>query len=341
MTDQINTRKIDHLRVLSEDQAVDRRATGFDELRLIHRGLPELDLNDIDCSVEFLGKTLSFPLLISSMTGGDGDEIKRINRNLAQAAEECGVAMAVGSQRVMFSNKKARQSFELRDLAPSTVLISNIGAAQLNTGFDDTHCQSAIDVLQADGMYLHLNPLQEAIQPEGDLNFKDIGQKVAELTGRLDTPILLKEVGCGLSARDIQIGIDAGVRIFDLAGRGGTSWSRIEYHRRERKEDDLGLVFQDWGMTTVEALRGAKPFHNKAQFIASGGIRTGIDMAKAVILGAQLCGVAAPLLPAAKESKEAVVRRIETFHREFKTALFLLGCAKCESLRNNDALILQ
>lgn len=339
MTDQINTRKMDHLRALSEDRAIERGATGFDALRLIHRALPELDFAQIDSSVDFLGKTLSFPLLISSMTGGDSDEIRTINRNLAEAAEECGIAMGVGSQRVMFSNDKARKSFELRQFAPNALLIGNLGAVQLNTGLDHSQCQQAIDVLDADGLYLHLNPLQEAIQPEGDLDFSRLGQKIAELRGKLTKPVLLKEVGCGLSAKDIEIGLKAGINHYDLAGRGGTSWSRIEYHRRTRDDDDLGLIFQDWGMTTVEVLQTARPYRNKIELIASGGIRTGIDMAKAIILGAKICGAAAPFLPAARQSKQAVVERIEAFRREFKTALFLLGCENCQTLRNNDALI--
>lgn len=340
MTDQINARKMDHLRALSEDKAIERDGSGFDQMRLIHRGLPEIDYADIDCSTQFLGKTLSFPLLISSMTGGDDEEIATINRNLAEAAEECGIAMAVGSQRVMFSNPKAARTFALRDYAPTTVLIGNIGAVQLNMGFDHSQCQQAIDVLEADGLYLHLNPLQEAIQPEGDLNFSKLGDKIASLQQKLSKPVLLKEVGCGLSAKDLQIGMDAGIKIFDLAGRGGTSWSRIEYHRRIREEDNMGLIFQDWGMTTLEALKVARPYRDQIDVIASGGIRTGIDMAKSIILGAQLCGTAAPFLPAAKISRQAVVDRIETFRREFKTTLFLLGCANCDSLRNNDALVI-
>lgn len=340
MTDQINARKMDHLRALSEDKAIERGTSGFEQVRLIHRGLPEIDYAGIDCSVDFLGKKLSFPLLISSMTGGDSEEIAAINRNLAEAAEECGIAMAVGSQRVMFSNPKARRTFELRQHAPTTVLIGNIGAVQLNEGFDHSQCQQAIDVLEADGLYLHLNPLQEAIQPEGDLNFSKLGDKIAGLQKKLSKPVLLKEVGCGLSAKDIEIGMDAGINIFDLAGRGGTSWSRIEYHRRVREEDDMGLVFQDWGMTTVEALKAARPYQDRIDVIASGGIRTGIDMAKSIILGAQLCGTAAPFLTAAKISRQAVVDRIETFRREFKTTLFLLGCTNCDSLRNNEALVI-
>lgn len=340
MNDKINTRKLDHLKVIAEDKDVERSGSGFDAIRLTHRGLPELDFAEIDSSVEFLGKTLSMPLIISSMTGGDSDEILRINKNLALAAEETGIAMAVGSQRVMFSNPKAARSFELRAFAPNALLLSNLGAVQLNYELGLEHAQKAIETLGADGLYLHLNPLQEAIQPEGDLNFANLSEKIAGLVQSLDKPILLKEVGCGLSPKDIELGLKAGIETFDLAGRGGTSWSRIEYHRRARDNDDMGLLFQDWGMTTVEALVQAQAFKDRARFVASGGVRSGIDMAKAIIIGAQVCGVAAPFLVAAKQSAQAVVDQIEVFRREFKTAMFLLGCQNCSALRNNSSLVI-
>lgn len=343
MTDQINTRKTDHLRALAEDAGIERHDTGFDGLRLTHRALPELDLSKIDTSVTFMGKELSFPLLISSMTGGDSDEILRINRNLAEAAEECRVAMGVGSQRVMFTKPSARDSFALRKYAPTTVLLANIGVVQLNFGFTEKEFQGAVEVLGADGIYLHINPLQEAVQPEGDIDFSSLGPKIADLVKKLDVPVLFKEVGSGLSIPDIDIGLKAGVRHFDVAGRGGTSWSRIEYHRRAEENDDLGMVFQDWGITTVESLSDAYAYlqeHDKqATLIASGGIRTGIDMAKAVILGANMCGIAAPFLYAAQESRQAVIDRITAFKRQFQTALFLLGCADCDALRGNKSLI--
>lgn len=343
MADQINSRKEDHLRALERDTGIERHATGFDAIRLSHRALPELDFDAIDTRTHFLGKELSMPLLISSMTGGDSDEILRINRNLAEAAEACGVAMAVGSQRVMFSTPAARASFDLRAYAPNTVLLGNIGAVQLNKGFGVDECQQAVDVLGADGLYLHLNPLQEAIQPEGDRDFSGLADKIADLVPALNVPVLLKEVGAGLSPADIVRGLQAGIRHFDVAGRGGTSWSRIEYHRRTDDTDDLGLVFQDWGLTTVEALTAANTTletgGHDATLIASGGIRTGVDMAKAMLLGADICGIAAPFLSAAQESREAVIDRIERFRREFRTALFLLGCADCAALRQSDALL--
>jgi len=344
MTEKINNRKLEHLRAIADDPDIERFAAGFDSIKLSHRALPDLDFDAIDTSVDFLGKKLSFPLLISSMTGGKGSDITRINHNLARAAEHCGVAMGVGSQRVMFSSSEARESFELRHLAPSVPLVSNLGAVQLNKGFGIEECQQAVDILDADGLFFHLNPLQEAVQPEGDRNFANLHLRIAEIVNSLSVPVLLKEVGAGLSVSDIAAGVAAGVRYFDVAGRGGTSWSRIEYHRTKDPEDDLGIQFQDWGLTTVQALRDAAHYCKShvpdAVLIASGGIRTAIDMAKAVVLGAQLCGMAAPLLAAAQDSFESVVKTIETLHRSFKTALFLLGCANCSELRSNSSVLL-
>ena len=335
----INDRKLGHLAALARDAGIERNGSGFSELRLIHRALPEINYRDVDTRCDFLGKTLSFPLLISSMTGGSDQSIRRINRTLAAAAETCRVAMAVGSQRVMIHDQAARASFTLREYAPNAVLLGNLGAIQLNTGFTIEECREAVDILHADGLYLHLNPLQETIQPEGETEFAGLAEKIAGIRRGLDVPILLKEVGCGLSPADIALGVRAGVRIFDVAGRGGTSWSRIEYHRRSEEDDDLGLVFQDWGMTTVQSLHLARRCHRDITLIASGGIRNGIDMAKAVILGAELCGMAAPLLEAATRSEQAVVAKIRQLQREYRTAMFLLGCKSHDALRGQSSLL--
>lgn len=346
MTDSNDTRvarrKLDHLRAIALDPEVERGGSGFDQIRLTHRALPELDRDAVSGACSFLGKDLRFPLLISSMTGGPGEDITRINRTLAEAAEICGIAMGVGSQRVMFTDPEARPSFDLRGLAPNVPLMANLGAVQLNKGLTVDHCQQAIEVLGADGLYLHLNPLQEAVQPEGDRDFSNLTAKIADVAAALDVPVLLKEVGSGLSAVDVKAGIDAGIRHFDIAGRGGTSWSRIEYHRRAEAEDTLGLVFQDWGLTTVESLvelRGIMSQRSDLTIIASGGIRNGVDMAKALILGADICGMAAPFLTAAQESVQAVVAQIKRTQHEFETAMFLLGCKDYVSLKGQTALI--
>lgn len=338
MTDPTNERKIEHIRVIEQDPLTDRQGHWFDRIHLLHRALPELALEDIDPSIEFLGKRLSFPLLISSMTGGDHELVRRINTNLARAAEHCQVAMGVGSQRVMFTHPEARASFALREQAPSTVLIANLGGVQLNYGFDLDRCQQAVDCVGADALYFHLNPLQEAVQPEGDTDFRGLAEQMGTIAAGLSVPVILKEVGAGLSPADIELGLAQGIRYFDIAGRGGTSWSRIEHHRRH-DGSDLGLRFQDWGLPTPLALQLAEPFLDRATLIASGGLRDGIDMVKSVILGASLCGMAAPLLQPAMESAEAVVDAIERLRREFVTAMFLLGVPDVAALFRNKTLI--
>lgn len=340
MSDRTNERKIEHIRAIERDPQTDRDGRYFDRILLNHRALPERKLADIDTRTVFLGKSLRFPLLISSMTGGDHELVRRINRNLAEAAQRCGVAMAVGSQRVMFSQPAARASFELRELAPDAVLIGNIGAVQLNVGFGVDQCQQAVECLDADGLYLHLNPLQEAIQPEGDTDFSNLAARIGEVAEQLTVPVLLKEVGSGLSPEDIALGYTQGIRHFDVAGSGGTSWSRIEYHRCD-DGSDIGLTFQDWGVPTPIALQRAQPWLDRIELIASGGLRDGIDMAKSVILGASLCGMAAPFLGPATESADAVVTVIEKLRREFTTAMFLLGTPDIATLRANRALIVE
>ncbi|BBP46591.1 isopentenyl-diphosphate delta-isomerase [Thiosulfatimonas sediminis] len=334
---QITQRKQDHIQAILEDPLIERRSD-FEQIRLMHRALPELDFAKIDSRCEFLGQAIAFPFLISSMTGGAADNFATINRHLAEAAEACQVPMAVGSQRTMIHNPSAEASFRLRQYAPSVPLIANVGAVQLNYGFGYDEIQRAVDCLEADAIYLHLNPLQEIIQPEGDHNFARLADKIADLKNRLTVPIILKEVGAGLSPSDIQLGLDAGIEWFDLAGRGGTSWSRIEAHR---SQNNLGLTLQDWGLSTTENLMLAHPFLPQAQFIASGGVRSGIDMAKAIILGAKMVGAAAPLLPPAMHSTAQTIAKIEQFKQELQAVQFLLAIEKLDDLHCNSDLILQ
>ena len=336
-----NQRKHDHLRTFAQDPAVERGGHYFDAIRLTHRALPELALAEVDPAVEFLGKRLSFPLLISSMTGGSAKVFRTINRNLALAAEAEGVALGVGSQRVMFSEPAAAQSFALRRYAPTAPLLANLGAVQLNYGFGLKECRAAVAALQADALILHLNPLQETIQREGNTDFRGLAAKIGAIARQLGRPVIVKEVGAGLSLADARLLVKQGLTILDVAGAGGTSWSRIEHHRRAATDaaDDLGLVFQDWGLPTPLALAALRPLRHKVTLIASGGLRSGLDMAKAVVLGAGLCGVAAPFLKPAQESPAAVRAVIRRLRREFTTALFLLGCPTVAAARGNARLL--
>jgi isopentenyl-diphosphate delta-isomerase len=322
-------RKDDHIAQCLKDPAVDRCTSGFDSITLAHRALPELDFDKVDTSITFLGKKLSFPFMLSSMTGGTSKETITINQNLAMAAEECKVALAVGSQRVMFEDKEAEKSFKLREFAPSVPLIANLGAVQLNYGFSIDECRKAVKVLDADALFLHLNPLQEVIQKGGNRNFEYLSDKIKSIRSKLEVPLMIKETGCGLSEADYRLLINCGIRYIDVAGRGGTSWSRIE-HLCNKDDSNLGLAFQDWGLTTVETLEQVKPFRNQLFLIAGGGIRSGIDLAKAMSLGASMGSSALPFLKAALESKDAVEKLIEEYREQFKVALFLTGHKNCK-----------
>lgn len=341
MTDPTSERKLQHLRIIASDRDTDRRRYHFDDLHLTHRALPECALEEIDLSVDFMGKRLSCPLLISSMTGGEQPQVRRINENLARAAEAEGVALAVGSQRVQFTHPEARASFTLREWAPSALLFANLGAVQLNYGFTADHCRQAVEAVGADGLFLHLNPLQEAVQPEGDTRFTGLADRLRELVGVLETPLIMKEVGAGISPADAELMRAAGIRYIDVAGSGGLSWSRIEQHRRDEPPDQgPGFVFQDWGIPTPLALRLLAPFRPEITLLASGGIRSGIDMAKAVILGASLCGLASPFLQPAMASADQVAEEIRRLKREFRIALFLLGARSVQDVFGREDLIL-
>jgi isopentenyl-diphosphate delta-isomerase len=273
------------------------------------------------------------------MTGGGDKLFKKINTNLAEAAEAEGVAMGVGSQRIFFTEPTAKSSFDLRHAAPTTLLFSNLGAVQLNGDLTLQHARAVVQILKADALCLHLNPLQEAVQPGGDTNFSNLREKIGEIVQGLEVPVIVKEVGAGISAADAELLIKAGVKYIDVAGTGGTSWSRIEGERSE--DPSLGQLFQDWGLPTPYALRALAPYRDRVTLIASGGIRSGLDMARAVVLGASLCGLARPFLTPAMESAEAVRKVIQKLKREFVTSMFLLGADRVEKIKGHEELILK
>ena len=339
MSNSISKRKREHIEVINRDSMVDRQGHFFDAIQLQHRALPEINLQDVDPSITVMGKTLSFPLLISSMTGGDDQLVKKVNRHLAEAAQITGVAMGLGSQRVMLHQPEAELSFQVRDVAPDILLLGNLGAIQLNNGVTPEQVKEMLFKVQADALFLHLNPLQEAIQPACDTTFAGLAARIGELQAALDYPVVLKEVGAGLSVQDIELGLSQGIKWFDVAGRGGTSWARIEQHRR-KDDSQLGFTLQDWGIPTTVSLQQARPYMQEANFIASGGLRDGLDLIKSVIMGGYLGGVAKPLLAPAMESTAAVVTAIESLKKEFVTAMFLLSAKNIADLRLNDTLLL-
>ena len=329
-------RKVDHIRiVLGEDVGAKGVATGFAAYRLPHRALPEVDLHAVDTSTTFLGKPMRSPLLISSMTGGAA-QAEAINLALAEAAEELGLAMGVGSQRAALNDARLASSYQMRRVAPSIPLLANLGAVQLNYGYSADHCRRAVEMIRADALILHLNPLQEAVQPEGNVNFAGLLRRIEQVCRELEVPVIVKEVGNGIGAADAKRLVEAGVWGIDVAGAGGTSWSEVE---RFRQPNDAGArvaaTFAGWGLPTSECIREVRAALPNVPLIGSGGIRSGLDMAKALALGADIVGTAKPaLLEAVNErGAAAVVETLEVFLRELRIAMFCAGCADLFALR--------
>ncbi|MGD8823013.1 MAG: type 2 isopentenyl-diphosphate Delta-isomerase, partial [Anaerolineales bacterium] len=250
-----SSRKTDHIRINLEEDVASGRTTGLEKWRFSHNALPELNYSDIDTSAQFLHKKLNFPILISSMTGGT-DEAALINQRLALAASEHGLAMGVGSQRAAIEDDSLAVSFKVRQYAPDIVLLANLGAVQLNYGYGLEECQQAVDMVKADALILHLNGLQEVLQPEGQTNFAGLLNKIETICSKLAVPVIAKEVGWGINANTAKALVGAGVQIIDVAGAGGTSWSQVEMHRAEnRYQAELAATFVEWGIPTAEAVR--------------------------------------------------------------------------------------
>jgi isopentenyl-diphosphate Delta-isomerase len=333
---QTEGRKLDHIRiVLGEDVAAKGVHAGFAAYRLPHYALPEIDLAEVDTRTTFLGKPLRAPLLISSMTGGAA-AAEKINLALAEAAEQLGIAMGVGSQRAAVADPRLAATYQVRKVAPHIPLLANIGAVQLNYGFGVDHCRRAVEMIEADALILHLNPLQEAVQPEGNTNFKGLLAKIEEVCNALEVPVIAKEVGNGIGARDAQRLYDCGVRIIDVAGAGGTSWSEVEKYRQpDAQGARVAGAFGDWGIPTTECIRQVRAALPEATIIGSGGVRSGVDVAKAIALGADLAGTAKPALASAIDERgaEAVVEGLQAFIRELRVAMFCAGCVDLRALR--------
>ncbi len=325
-------RKAEHIE-LALDRKVQSDRRYFNDYTFDHEALPEIDFDEIDVSTSFLGRQLSSPLLISCMTGGTASA-RTINENLAIAAEDMQIALGLGSQRKAIEDASQEHTFKVRKLAPNIPIMANLGAVQLNYGFGLHECEKAVRMVEADALVFHLNPLQEAIQPEGQRNFKDLLGKMGEIARHLSVPVLVKEIGCGISERTARRIKEAGIDIIDTSGMGGTSWARIEAHRAQ--ELALGDLYANWGIPTPESIQQVKKVEG-VTVIGSGGIRTGLDVAKAISLGADLVGLASPFLEPAINSSHAVVRIIERILRELKIAMFCVGADSLEALKRIPA----
>lgn len=330
---QTSKRKANHINIaLKNDIAFRFKKTCFELYEFEHNALPELNANSIDTSVKFLGKKLSFPFMVSCMTGGFlGAE--KINGLLATACNEFSVALGVGSQRQALENSNYIKSFTIvRKNAPDIPIVGNIGAAEIVSIKDVSPIQKLVDAIQADAFAVHLNPLQEFLQPEGQTNFTGVLKGIENLVKKLSVPIIVKEIGAGISPSVAQKLINAGVRIIDTAGAGGTSWAGIEIIRR--KDASLTDTFWDWGIPTADSIIGVRKLSKKIIIIGSGGIRSGLDIAKALALGANIAASATPILKALKQSGEqGIIDILNLWKTELRGVMFLVGAKNIETLK--------
>lgn len=335
---ELISRKSDHITINLNEDVRSSLTTGMERLRFVHQPLPELDLETIDLRQPIFGKTLNFPLLISAMTGGT-PESEAINRTLAQAAQAAGIAMSVGSQRAAIEDSSRTTSYQVRLDAPDILLFANLGAVQLNYGYTVDHCRRVVEMIEADALCLHLNPLQEALQPHGDTRFSGLLTRIEGICRALPVPVIVKEVGWGISEKAAAALAAAGVAAIDVAGAGGTSWSQVEMHRvKDEQLADVAAVFHDWGIPTADSILNVRRCAPETLVFASGGLRTGVEVAKCITLGAALAGMAGPFLKTATQSVEQTVRLIERVRLEMQICMFVAGAPDLKALRDTPLL---
>ncbi|MFT4039833.1 MAG: type 2 isopentenyl-diphosphate Delta-isomerase [Thermomicrobiales bacterium] len=331
-------RKQDHLRIVMQEPVASTNTSGLERLRLVHCALPEIDLDDVDTSATLLDKRLRAPLLISGMTGGVAQGAE-INQRLAAAAQAHGCAMGVGSQRVALERPELEAWFQVRNAAPDILLLANIGAAQLNEGYGLDHARRAVEMIAADALVLHLNPLQEAVQSGGNTRWRGLLARIAELCAGLHVPVIAKEVGWGISSRVARQLVDAGVAVIDVGGAGGTSWSEVERHRApDAVLSRVSGTFAGWGIPTAQAVQMARRALPTTPIIASGGLRSGIDAAVAIALGADAAGFAAPLLRAAAVSEQGAHDLLAAITLELRISMFCCGAVNLDELRRAEVM---
>ncbi|MEJ2411823.1 MAG: type 2 isopentenyl-diphosphate Delta-isomerase [Anaerolineales bacterium] len=327
-----SSRKDDHIRINLHEQVQSGRTTGLEQYHFAHQALPELDLDDIQLEFSLFGKKVAAPLFISSMTGGT-DQASMINHNLAAAAQEAGIPLGVGSQRAALEDPDLTDTFRVRKFAPDILLFANLGAVQLNYGMTAADCQQAVDMIEADALILHLNALQEAVMPEGNTRFAGLLAKIETVCSSLQVPVIAKEVGWGISNQTARQLLEAGIAAIDVAGAGGTSWTEVEMHRAENElQRQVASAFIDWGIPTAESIQIVRQAAPELPVLASGGIRSGVDIAKSIALGATMGGMAGPFLKAASQSSEAVSQVIQRVTREIRISMFAAGAGDLKSL---------
>lgn len=335
MEEGINQRKTEHIRLcLTENVEGVNKSTGLEGISFIHNALPEINFNDIQIESSFLNKKINAPFLVSSMTGGS-ELATQINQNLAIAAEEKGWAIGLGSTRAFLESDAHKESFLIRKQAPNAPLFANLGAVQLNYGYGSEECQRLVEKTGADSLVLHLNSLQEAVQDGGDLDFENLLPKIEKITKALDVPVGAKEVGFGIDGHVAEQLYAAGISYIDVAGAGGTSWSQVE---KLRSKDPLkraaAEAFNNWGLPTKDCIVSVRSKLPDVPLVASGGMKTGVDAAKAITIGADVIGFARQLLQAATESDEAVIETMSQIELELKMTMFGIGVKTLDELKN-------
>jgi isopentenyl-diphosphate delta-isomerase len=336
--DIIQSRKNDHIRINLEEDVSSNLSNGFENFRFIHNALPEINLEEIDLSQKIFNKKVKIPILISSMTGGTS-KAYQINKQLAIAAEKFGLAMGVGSQRAAIEDHTLNETFDIRVFAPNIVLFANLGAIQLNYGFGVDECKKAVEMIGADSLFLHLNPLQEAVQREGNINFSGLLNKIEEVCQKLPVPVVIKEVGWGISADLSKRLFNAGVSGIDISGAGGTSWTQVERFRLSEPGDiKVAEAFLDWGIPTADALTSVREENPDKLIIASGGLKTGMDISKSLALGANLAGLAGVFLKAATISENHLFETINIFERIIRISMFATGSKDLQSFSNGKII---
>lgn len=337
MEADINVRKTEHIRLCLTDavEGVDK-TTGLEGIEFIHNALPEINFNHIDIASEFLNKEIAAPFLVSSMTGGS-KLAEEININLAIASEKMGWAIALGSTRALLESDAYADSFLIRKHAPTVPLVANLGAVQLNYGYGIEEAERIVEMTEADSLVLHLNSLQEVVQDEGDLDFENLLPKIEKICQNISVPVGAKEVGFGIDGTVAKKLADVGVQYIDVAGAGGTSWSQVE---KLRSEDPLRVAaaeaFNSWGLPTKDCLVSVRSELPNVPLVASGGMKTGLDAAKAITIGADIVGFARSLLKAATESAEAVEKVMEQIEFELKMTMFGIGAKNITELKNTN-----
>ncbi len=329
MAQKTEKRKAEHIKICLEQKAQAKQVTaGFEDVTLVHKALPEVNRKEINLSTSFLGKKLNAPLIVGAMTGGTEEAIT-INSAIAESVEKLGLGMGLGSQRAAIEDQKLERTYSIaRKKAPNAFLIANIGGVQLVHGYGVKEVRKVAEMIDADAVAIHLNALQEAMQPEGQTDFKFVISKIIEVAGALDKPVIVKETGAGISAEDAQALEDSGVKAIDVGGVGGTSFAAVEYYRANTT---MGIAFWDWGIPTVasivEVVKTAK-----LPVIASGGIRSGIDVVKALSLGSTLASISQPVLEEAVKGSSETEKLLTCYINELRNAMFLVGAQNIADL---------